>query len=230
VNPLLRESAAHVFVESLGAPELSPDDAHHIERVLRVRPTDRITVSDGAGRWASGRVADGVVALEANVIAVVGRTGSDRRAVVCATPKGDRPELIVQKLTELGIDDIVFTTTTRSVVRWESRRAEKQLARLRRIAREAAMQSRRVWLPTVTLCEWSDVVSMADVALAEPSGADVDATVRAIVVGPEGGFTDDESSACSRRVALGDQVLRVETAAIAAAVLLMNCARRADGS
>ena len=55
MNPLLRESAAHVFVESLEVPDLSSDDAHHLQRVLRIRPTDVISVSDGHGRWALAR-------------------------------------------------------------------------------------------------------------------------------------------------------------------------------
>jgi 16S rRNA U1498 N3-methylase RsmE len=80
----------------------------------------------------------------------------------------------------------------------------------------------------VSLLEWSDVIAMEDVALAEPGGDPLTPTVRAIAIGPEGGFSTAELGACARRVSLSHQVLRVETAAIAAGVLLMHVAARAD--
>jgi 16S rRNA (uracil1498-N3)-methyltransferase len=225
VNPLLRESAAHVFVESIDAPVLRDDDVHHLARVLRIRPTDALTVSDGAGRWAPAQFDGARAVLSAEVVTEV---ATPSRHVFCATPKGDRPELIVQKLTELGIDEIGFMTTERSIVRRDRRRSDAQLERLRRVAREAAMQSRRVRLPSVSLREWSDVIAIEDLALAEPGGDPLTPTVRAIAIGPEGGFSTAELGACARRVSLSHQVLRVETAAIAAGVLLMHVAARAD--
>jgi 16S rRNA (uracil1498-N3)-methyltransferase len=225
VNPLLRESAAHVFVESLDAPVVRDDDVHHLARVLRIRPTDALTVSDGAGRWAPARFDGSCVVLTGEVVAELATAS---RRVFCATPKGDRPELIVQKLTEVGIDEIGFMTTERTVVRRDTRRSEAQLARLRRIAREAAMQSRRVRLPSVSLLDWSAVVACEDLALAEPGGGALTPTVRAIAVGPEGGFTPAELGTCAHRVSLAHQVLRVDTAAIAAGILLMHVAAGAD--
>jgi 16S rRNA (uracil1498-N3)-methyltransferase len=226
VNPLLRESRAHVFVESLDAAELSAHDAHHLARVLRIRKTDPITLSDGRGRWAQGRFEAGRVILDGDVVEEPVR-GSGRR-IVCATPKGDRPELVVQKLTELGVDEICFTTTARTVVQWDATRSPGQLARLRRIAREASMQSRRVRLSSVSVAPWKDVIAMPWVAIAEPGGDPVDHTLRTIVVGPEGGFSTSERDEFPRRVTLADTVLRVDTAAIAAGVLLMNVATGAD--
>jgi RsmE family RNA methyltransferase len=71
-------------------------------------------------------------------------------AVAFAPVKGEKPEVIVQKLTELGIDQIIpLAPTRRSVVKWDDARAAKNEERLRKIAREAAMQSRRTWLPTI---------------------------------------------------------------------------------
>jgi 16S rRNA (uracil1498-N3)-methyltransferase len=230
VNPRLRRSAAHVFVESLAMPVLADDDAHHLGRVLRIRATDEITVSDGRGAWAPARwTADGGIEL---VDAIVTEPVSQGAGVVSAVPKGDRPEWIVQKLTELGIDRIGFVPLTRSVVRWEPSRAAKQLDRLRRIAREAAMQSRRVWLPVVEMLTWAEVLDRPGVVLAEPDGGPLDASVETIVIGPEGGFTDEELAAVPRTVALSSLVLRVETAALVAAVLLQTRperTRRADG-
>ena len=90
------------------------------------------------------------------------------------------------------------------------------------------MQSRRVRLPTVSLVEWADVVTMPSLAIAEPGGAALDASVRTIAIGPEGGFSAEERAACPSRVSLAETVLRVETAAIAAGVLLMHTAWAAD--
>lgn len=218
MNPRLRRSAAHVFVQSLDSPSLDDPDAHHLGRVLRIRPTDEISVSDGQGAWAPARwSSDAGIQLLAAVESV---PAVRSLGIVSAVPKGDRPELIVQKLTELGIDRIAFASMSRSVVRWEGPRADRQLDRLRRIAREAAMQSRRLRLPSVDLVTWDDVVAGGSgVALAEPGGGPFTDAVDTVVVGPEGGFTDEELRAVPRTVGLSPFVLRVETAAIAAAVL-----------
>ena len=66
-----------------------------------------------------------------------------------ALPKADRPEWIVQKLTEIGVDSIIVLHAERSIVRWEPDRAARHIAKLAKVAREASMQSRRVWLPTI---------------------------------------------------------------------------------
>jgi 16S rRNA (uracil1498-N3)-methyltransferase len=218
VNPLLRRSAAHVFVPTLDAPTLSDGDEHHLRRVLRVGPRDALTVSDGAGRWAPGLLGADGIELTGGVV-VEPRPAP--RCVACAVPKGDRPEWIVQKLTELGIDRIMLFEAARSVVRWDGAKVDRNLERLQRIAFDAAMQSRRVWLPTVERATWSDVIGLAGVALADPDAASpVDAAVQAIAIGPEGGFSPEELAVGVPTVSLGAQVLRVETAALVAAVLL----------
>ena len=86
-----------------------------------------------------------------------------RLGVAFALIKGGRPELVVQKLVELGIDDIRPFAASRSVVRWDEAKAVKNHERLERVAREAVMQCRRAWLPTV-----HPAVSFADVASLPP--------------------------------------------------------------
>lgn len=218
MNPVLRGSAAHVFVSSLESPELTDDDDHHLRRVLRIRDADVVTFCDGAGRWVAARLTAGGLVVESEpTTAAAFRSAT----VVSAIPKGDRPEWIVQKLTEIGATAIGFMDCARSVVRWDAARSAKQMERLRRIAREAAMQSRRVWLPRVL-----DVVSFDEAklsvtcAIADPDGGDLVADTDTILVGPEGGFTEGELNSVSRRVSLSPNVLRVETAALAAAFLL----------
>jgi 16S rRNA (uracil1498-N3)-methyltransferase len=146
---------------------------------------------------------------------------------VAFTPvKGDRNEWAVQKLTEIGIDEIVILAPTQhSVVRWSD--ADKQLRKLRVVAREAAMQSRRVWLPNIVgLAALREVCAGDGAAVADPDGVALHAGVSLVVVGPEGGFAEDELPAGVPRVQLGDTILRAETATLVAATLLV--ARRAS--
>ncbi len=218
MNPVLRRSAAHVFVDSLAAPQLSDDDDHHLRRVLRIRESDPITVGDGAGRCVEARLtADGVTVESTPICEPAPRPA----AVISAIPKADRPEWIVQKLTEVGATTIGFMVCAHSVVRWDAERAARQIERLRRVAREAAMQSRRLWLPEVLdLMQFADAASMGNCAIADPEGDGLPTAVDALLVGPEGGFTEGELAAVACHVSLSANVLRVETAALTAAILL----------
>ncbi len=217
MNPVLRSSAAHVFVESLDDPRLQPTDEHHLRRVLRVRPDQTVTISDGAGRWVSAHLLAG--GLErAGELAIEPPLPPARVAV--AIPKGDRVDLVVQKLTELGVTEIILAATDRGVVRWDAERTGRQTQRLTTIAREASSQSRRVWLPAVHV-GW-DVAGIVarypDAWLAEPDGETPCGPYSCVIVGPEGGFSDRERALVPRSVRLSRHILRVETAAIAAAV------------
>ena len=222
----LRRSAAHVFVRSLEIPSLSADDQHHLLKVFRVKSTDQITVSDGVGSWITATISKDGDVRATSELHVVERP-KWALSIAFAPVKGEKPELIVQKLTELGIDEIIpLAPTARSVVRWDTAKAEKQTARLQRVANEAAMQSRRVWLPVVQpVTQLADLVLRTDVAFAEPGGVEVSAVHRTIVVGPEGGFTPDELGDSVGRVSLGESVLRAETAAIVAGALMTRCRR-----
>src|SRR5690606_13757029 len=114
-------------------------DRHHLERVLRVRPGTPVSFADGTGRWRAGRFGaspevDGPVRAEPRTAPAV--------TIAFALVKGERPELVVQKLTEPGADVVVPFDAARGVVCWDDVRAARNLDRLRRIAREAAMQCR----------------------------------------------------------------------------------------
>ena len=222
----LRRSAAHVFVQSLETPNISTDDQHHLLKVLRVKATDQITVSNGVGAWITATITkDGDVCATSELSVIEPPKWS--LCIAFAPVKGEKPELIVQKLTELGIDEIIpLAPTVRSVVRWDSAKAAKQTGRLQRVANEASMQSRRVWLPVVhPVTQLADLASRHEVAFAEPGGVEVSAVHRTIVVGPEGGFAPDELGNSVSRVSLGESVLRAETAAIVAGALMTRYRR-----
>jgi 16S rRNA (uracil1498-N3)-methyltransferase len=220
----LRDSTAHVFVDAIDTPILDELDAHHLLRVLRVTTSDPVTVSDGKGNWRSCRVgADATVEVTSETF--VQAQPISKLTVAFSLVKGDRPEWTVQKLTEIGIDEIILlAATSRSVVRWDKDRAGKNISRLRRVAREAAMQSRRTWLPNVR--DVTEMSAIPELFIADPNGAPLDATHCTIAIGPEGGFSEQESGVGAGLVSLGDTVLRAETAAISAAVLMSDHRRK----
>jgi 16S rRNA (uracil1498-N3)-methyltransferase len=225
-------AAAQVFVEDPSRPELTDDDQHHLVRVLRLRVGEVVVASDGRGRWRPCRLGDPAGGsqlgrwpwLEADGPVLAEDAPTPQLTVAFAPVKGDRPEWVVQKLTELGIDRIVPLLTARSVVRWDGDRGDRAVARLRRVAREAAAQCRRVWLPAVT-----EVRTVADLARSTRDGTaaltrlggdpPVPGTT-VLAVGPEGGWAPEELDLGLPEVGLGPFVLRSETAAVAAGSIL----------
>ncbi len=229
-----------VFVDDLDVPVLLDGDHHHLSRALRCRPGDPITVSDGAGRWREATLGAGPGPGELGPVndANDERRGRRPLTVGFAVVKGDRSELAVQKLTELGIDRIIPMTTERTVVRWDDAKSFRNHERHLRVAREAAMQSRNLWLPEVwPLTPLKDVIGQVpDAVLAEPGGAPLEQCLEGtagpesgppltVLVGPEGGFSADECEG-RRLVGLPGNILRTESAAICAGVLLVLNAER----
>ena len=214
-----RRAAAQVLVEDPAAPVLGLPDAHHLGRVLRLGAGEAVVATDGRGRWARCRYTAGGT-LEPEGPVELEAAASPTLTVAFAPVKAERPDWVVEKLTELGVDRIVVLSTARSVVRWEPARARAVVARLRRVAAEAAAQSRRVWLPEVTGVVGIGALERPGTALAEPGGPALDPRVTGIAVGPEGGWSPEELAAGWPTVGLAAHVLRAETAAIAAGVLL----------
>jgi 16S rRNA (uracil1498-N3)-methyltransferase len=142
-------------------------------------------------------------------------------AVGVALTKGDRPEVAVQKLTELGVDRIVPFVADRSVARWEGERAVRHVGRLRRVAREAAVQARLTFLPEVAdLTDFASVAALPGAARCDRGGGPPGLDRPVLLVGPEGGWSDAERDRGLPVVGLGPTTLRAETAAIAAGALL----------
>jgi 16S rRNA (uracil1498-N3)-methyltransferase len=234
----------YVSPESVnGGAVLVDGDAHrHLAKSLRVRPGDRFAATDGVGRELT---------LEVELVdrrAVRARVLDERRiarapasavTLAVAPPKGDRLDVAIEKACEIGVGRIVPLVTERSVVRMDG--DSKRLERWRRIARAAMVQSAQAWEADIAEPHRLDALlglrgapdAGGRVLLAHPAPDAV--TVREalrgctdrepvlILVGPEGGFTDDESLRARRggavAVSLGDTRLRTETAAVVAAAL-----------
>jgi 16S rRNA (uracil1498-N3)-methyltransferase len=217
-----RQAAAHVFVDDLADPRLSPTDAHHLRRVLRLRAGETVSVADGTGGWATASfVAGGGL----SPLGEVTRTGAPGPpiTVAMAVPKGDRSDWAVQKLTEIGVDRIIALTSARSVVRWDDDRAERHLARWRAVARQAAMQSRRLRVPVIEgPSAPAELAGRADLraSIAEPGGGQATLERPTILIGPEGGWSPEELAGGLPTVGLLPAVLRTETAAVVAATVL----------
>jgi 16S rRNA (uracil1498-N3)-methyltransferase len=219
-----------VFVDaldpSMGDLALDDGDRHHLDRVLRLRPGEAVTASDGRGHWCPCRYGRaGRLAVDGPILFV--EPAAPPITIGFALTKGERPEWVVQKLTEVGVDRIVPFVGARSVARWDRERAGRHVERLRAVGRGAAMQSRRVWLPEigdVATFEQLAAASGAEASVAQPGGGAVSLAHPTVLIGPEGGFSDDEVGRGLPAVDLGPLVLRAETAALFAGILL--CALR----
>jgi 16S rRNA (uracil1498-N3)-methyltransferase len=226
-------ATAHVFAERLDDRiAVDGDEGHHLQRARRVRVGEVVTVADGHGRWRGYVVtqsAAGRVELDATTLLAHEPVLEPRLTVGCSLTKGQKPELAVQKLTELGTDRIVIVEAARSVVRWDDEKVAGAFARLERVAREAAMQSRRARIPVVDgPVGPGELAPLPGLVVAAPDGVPAGELPRpaggewVVAVGPEGGFDPDElwTFGDAPRLAVGPFVLRAETAAIAAAAAL----------
>jgi 16S rRNA (uracil1498-N3)-methyltransferase len=227
-------AAAQVFVDDPTEARLGDTDLHHLSRALRLRPGEEVVVSDGAGHWARTQWAGGETLEPVSGVPGPGGDGAVQfedssepgLTVAFAPTKGERPEWVVQKLTELGVDRIVPLISERSVIRWDGERGASAVARLRRVAREAAAQCRRVWLPEVgAVMRFADLAGLGgpgSVVLAQLSGDRPSAAHTVVAVGPEGGWSADELGAGLPTVGFGLSVLRAETAAVMAGALMVS--------
>ncbi|SDJ06753.1 16S rRNA (uracil1498-N3)-methyltransferase [Frankineae bacterium MT45] len=228
---LFPELPADVAVGSLLT--LGGDEGRHAARVKRMTVGEILLVGDGRGRVVEGRVQQvGTDEVVVSVLEVrVHPAASPRLVVVQALPKGERAELAVEVMTELGVDEIVPWSASRSIVQWHGARGEKALERWRSTAREAAKQSRRSFVPAVSALAGTSAVAAriqgaAALVLHEEAGvsiASVDLPADGdvlLVVGPEGGISSDElaafTGAGANAVRLGPEVLRTSTAGAAA--------------
>jgi 16S rRNA (uracil1498-N3)-methyltransferase len=217
---------------SPGVVELDGPEAHHLATVCRVRPGDAVCLFNGDGREYPARVVEvskRQVSLEVTAVETPIREVGFRLEVAAPLPKGDRAQVLVEKLTELGVTLFTPLQTARSVVHPR----EAKLDKLQRHVIEASKQcGRNVLMQVGPLTEWTMFCESpalpslrlfahpgGESAIRKPEREDV-----VYAVGPEGGFTHEEVARALavgwRTVSLGPRILRVETAALALATLL----------
>jgi len=224
-----------------GHATLPEAEARRLFRVLRMRPGDSVTLFDGQCEMAAT-----IVSLNAKsaVLKVGERTGRDSEPPISITlgqgmPKGEKLEWVVQKAVELGVTALTPVVMERSVKRPDAAAAEKALTRLRRIAEEAARQSGRLRPPDIpgfmTLGEYLERTRQAELKIIFYEGEKTrglrevlhgasDVKNVALIVGPEGGLSEEEVRLAVEAgyvpVGLGPRILRSETAGITALSLI----------
>jgi len=219
-----------------GAHTVTGDEHHYVAYVRRARIGDELEVTDGAGHVATARItAIGAASTElaiGEVVAVV--SAPPRIRALVPVIKGDRMELCLEKLVEVGVDDVIVWPATRAVVKLDGARRQARLEQYRALAQAAARQSGRAVIPSVELCaSLADAIALtatgdgcARVVLdprAERAPVPTPARELAIISGPEGGFASDELAAIAAAgfapIGLGPRTLRAETAPIVAVAL-----------
>jgi 16S rRNA (uracil1498-N3)-methyltransferase len=217
---------------------LDGPEGRHAAAVRRLRAGERLMLADGRGGTASAVVtAAGRSSLTVSISGrEYARPPDPRLVVVQALAKGDRGELAVQAMTEVGVDEIVPWAAERCVVLWRGDRGARAQQKWVGTAREAAKQARRSWLPRVGPAASTPVVADRLGSAATAFVLHEEATARIstvelpeageviVVVGPEGGIAPAELAAFegagARPVRLGGTVLRTSTAGVAALAVL----------
>jgi 16S rRNA (uracil1498-N3)-methyltransferase len=226
------DAVAHLFADSLADTlTVDGDDGHHLQRVRRLVAGERVTAADGTGAWRTysiANVAPGSVTLEAADAKEHTPAPAVGIELAVALTKGGIDD-VAASVTELGVARITPVHAARTVVRWDAAKTAQHIARLERVVREAAMQSRRTRIPIVeAVTTVPGISARPNLVVADRSG------VRAselqppregewtVLVGPEGGFASQEHALLRAHphLALANTVLRAVTAPIAAIAVL----------
>jgi 16S rRNA (uracil1498-N3)-methyltransferase len=215
------EALAQIRCTDLSTLEITDADRHHLFRVLRAREGEEVVLTDGLGGYRFTRTLQGDLEPSSEIR----HDSSPPSATLYLSPlKGDRSEWAVAKATELGVSTVVPLLAARLAVRWTTETASRTLTRWRKVADEAMGVARRSFALII-----EEPVAVLDVPV-EVAVCDFGATaslagVSALAIGPEGGWDEGEWGPDRRRIGLGETVLRGDTAAVAAATLLVGSRR-----
>lgn len=212
-----------------GALVIRGDEHHYVMRVRRARVGDPVELVDGAGRRASAviaRIAEAETELSVSAPEAIASAPPLVRALIPLI-KGDRMDQCLEKLVEVGCDEIVVWPAARAVVKLDADRRASRLAKFAAAMQAAARQCGRAQVPSVA---FADSLAAAPrgglcVVLDPTSDGVLDATGAAevtMVSGPEGGFAPEELEALAgfTSVGLGPRVLRAETAPVIATAIV----------
>ena len=218
------------------------EDVKHISRVLRCRENDKLEVCDMENNEYICEIREmnkDNILLDIIEKVNIKRESSLKVKLYQGMPKGTKMELILQKLTEIGVDEIVLVQTKRSVTKIDNKKEDKKIERWERIIYEAAKQSKRGKIPTLrgvlTFKEALEDMKNNDLNLCPYENErtisikeclkDVSADTIGIFVGPEGGFEEDEIEKIQdidgKVVSLGPRILRTETASVVASSIVL---------
>lgn len=230
---------------SLDNPQVlitDPKELHHLRNVLRLKKGDTLTVFNNQGEEATGRIDNIQPAKVTVAIESVRKDIPDRPVIVlaCAIPKKSKFESIIEKATELGVDEIIPLKTKRTEMDLKGERLERKILRYQDVAVNAAKQSRRLRVPVIhPIADLAAVLksftketavfipslSGERVKIFEAFKSVASPSRVAFLIGPEGDFTPQEYDLARAHgcigVSLGKTVLKVETAALVA----VSCAQ-----
>lgn len=248
-DPLFLTDLGEVLPTPGERVELTGPEGRHAAVVRRIAVGETVLLGDGYGRAVGGTVES------ATKTGLAVRISSQRTdpppaveiIAVQALAKSDRSELAIEAMTEVGVDRIVPWQASRSIVRWSGERGDKSLAKWRSAVREAAKQSRRLWVPEVSpVASTRQLASMiTDLTSAgarawilhedaetwlDPGSLPAQGSAL-VIIGPEGGISPEELSAFTvagaQPVLISDAVLRTSTAGVVAVAILRTVARSA---
>ncbi|SDC73830.1 MULTISPECIES: 16S rRNA (uracil(1498)-N(3))-methyltransferase [unclassified Candidatus Frackibacter] len=238
----------HFFVEPKNIVDeqirITGSDVRHITKALRLQPDDKISVADGQGQKYIIKI------VETSEEVVIGEIQDEfvaqvepevKVTLLQGLPKSKKMDLIVQKCTELGIDQVIPMETKRSVVKLKPSKAKRRQKRWQKIAEEAAKQSGRATIPKVgelkDFIDLEEIITDYDLVLIPWEDEDSDGLKNnlqnldlnpekiLLVIGPEGGFASEEVDKAkelgAKSVTLGPRILRTETAGLAALSMIL---------
>lgn len=220
-------------------------DVNHIGNVLRMKPGERVRVSDSSGMSYFCHIME--ISAEEVSLAIderdeLGTEFAHKVYLFQGLPKSDKMELIIQKAVELGVYEVIPVAMTNCVVKLDEKKAQVKVKRWQAIAESAAKQSKRTVIPGVHMpISWKEAIAMAqeltttlvpyenerglaatrELMTSIPEGASI-----GVMIGPEGGFADAEIAAVDgyeqmHRISLGRRILRTETAGLATLSMLI---------
>ncbi|MBM3193782.1 MAG: 16S rRNA (uracil(1498)-N(3))-methyltransferase [Chlamydiae bacterium] len=204
--------------------ELDRDELHHLKKVLRVRPKEKIEIVNGNGELAIGYYEDTIKVLSVDSQATPQKTLS----LIQAIPEKSHLEFILEKGTEIGITDFIFFPAEKSKIKEIS---DSFLLRMKKITISAMKQCKRLYLPTISILKIDDLKELSyPLYIGDPNGKKFlpPSESAGFIIGPESGFSKKElnflkTECMATSTTLSSNILRAETASIVAAYLICSC-------